>query len=71
MKDMFKQMKNGKFFSTGNHPVETLLSMLHIDKASFEIDVTTLSGNYAKLEMWAMPNEDKEVMAVCDKYLPT
>ena len=68
--ERYVQMKNGKFFSTGNHPVETLLPMLHIDKAGFEIDVSTLSGNFAKLEMWAMPNVDKEVMAIYNKYLP-
>ena len=66
--ERYVQMKNGKFFSTGNHPVETLLPMLHIDKAGFEIDVSTLSGNFAKLEMFAMPNEDKEVMAIYNKY---
>lgn len=59
-------MKNGKYFSTGNHPVETLHPMLHIDKAGFEIDIATLSGNFVKLEMWAMPKEDK----IDDKYLP-
>lgn len=38
-------MKNGKFFSTGNHPVETLLPMYHLDRAGFDIDIATLSGN--------------------------
>ena len=37
--ERYLQMQNGKFFSTGNHPVETLLPMLHIHKAGFEIDV--------------------------------
>ena len=46
-----KQLQNGTFFSTGNHPVETLLPMLHIHKAGFAIDVATLSGNHAKFEM--------------------
>lgn len=36
---------NGHLFSTGNHPVETLLPMYHLHKAGFEIDVATLSGN--------------------------
>jgi len=27
------KMKNGKFFSTGNHPVEALLPMLHLKNA--------------------------------------
>ena len=29
------KMKNGKFFSTGNHPVEALLPMLHLRNAGF------------------------------------
>jgi len=49
-------MRNGAFFSTGNHPVEMLLPMHHMDQAGFPIDVATLSGNPVKLEMWAMPN---------------
>ncbi len=36
--------------------------MLHMHHAGFEIDVATLSGNPVKLEMWAMPEEDKAVM---------
>ena len=67
--ERYVQLKNGKFFSTGNHPVETLLPMLHIDKAGFEIDIATLSGNFVKLEMWAMPKEDKIAMELYDKYL--
>ncbi|MDR4459329.1 MAG: protein deglycase HchA [Nitrospirales bacterium] len=63
-------MKNGKMFSTGNHPVETLVPMLHIDKAGFEIDVATVSGNPVKFEMWAMPREDHAVRAAYEKYLP-
>ena len=68
--ERYVQMKNGKLFSTGNHPVETLLPMLHIHHTGFEIDVATLSGNSVKLEMWAMPNEDKNVMDIYEKYLP-
>ena len=62
-------MKNGKFFSTGNHPVETLLPMYHLDRAGFDIDIATLSGNPVKLEMWAMPHEDAVVPATFQKYL--
>ncbi|RQS16109.1 protein deglycase HchA [Burkholderia sp. Bp9002] len=61
---------NGKMFSTGNHPVEMLLPMVHMDKAGFEIDVATLSGNPAKLELWAMPGEDEAVQGIYRKYLP-
>ena len=28
--ERYLQMSNGKYFSTGNHPVETLLPMLHM-----------------------------------------
>lgn len=34
-------MANGKKFSTGNHPVEMGLPMLHLLKAGFDIDVVT------------------------------
>lgn len=68
--ERYVEMKNGKLFSTGNHPVETLLPMLHIHQAGFEIDVATLSGNPVKFEMWAMPTEDKAVMDFYNEYLP-
>ncbi|MFV0410228.1 MAG: glyoxalase III HchA [Paracoccus sp. (in: a-proteobacteria)] len=61
---------NGKFFSTGNHPVETLLPMYHLDKAGFEFDIATLSGNPVKFEYWAMPNEDELVKGFFDTYHP-
>lgn len=63
-------MQNGTMFSTGNHPVEMLLPMHHMDQAGFAIEVATLSGNPVKLEMWAMPNEDQAVKSVYEKYLP-
>ncbi|MBD2329873.1 glyoxalase III HchA [Alkalinema sp. FACHB-956] len=59
---------NGTMFSTGNHPVETLLPMYHLDKAGFSFDITTLSGNPVKFELWAMPIEDTEVMELFAKY---
>jgi len=68
--ERYVQMQNGKWFSTGNHPVETLLSMLHIHKAGFAIDVATLSGNHAKFEMWAMPGEDQAIAEIYAEYLP-
>lgn len=63
-------MDNGKFFSSGNHPVETLLPMHHIDAAGFEMEIATRSGNPVKFEYWAFPHEDEAVKAVYDKYLP-
>ncbi|QKR99315.1 protein deglycase HchA [Sphingomonas sp. CL5.1] len=61
---------NGSFFSTGNHPVETLLPMYHLDKAGFAFDVATVSGNPVKFEYWAMPSEDEEVKRFFEKYHP-
>lgn len=68
--ERYIEMKNGKLFSTGNHPVEMLLPMLHMHHAGFEIDIATLSGNPVKLEIWAMPEEDKAVMDLYNQYLP-
>ena len=68
--ERYLEMKNGKLFSTGNHPVETMLPMLHIHHAGFEIEVATLSGNSVKFEMWAMPTEDEAVMGLYETYLP-
>lgn len=61
---------NGTFFSTGNHPVETLLPMYHLDKAGFSFDVATISGNPVKFELWAMPSQDEEIKGLFDKYRP-
>lgn len=61
-------MQNEKFFSTGNHPVEMLLPVFHLDNAGFEFDIATLSGNPVKLEMWAMPHEEKVVVDTYAKY---
>lgn len=60
---------NGTLFSTGNHPVETLLPMYHMHKAGFEFEITTISGNSVKFEMWAMPHEDKEITGLHAHYL--
>lgn len=68
--ERYVQMKNGKFFSTGNHPVETLLPMMHLAHAGFDLEVATLSGNSVKIEMWAMPKDDKPVMDFYHEILP-
>jgi molecular chaperone Hsp31 and glyoxalase 3 len=54
-------MANGTKFSTGNHPVEIALPMLHLLNAGFEVDVVTPTGAAAKIEMWAMPDGDETV----------
>ncbi len=63
-------LENGKMFSTGNHPIEMLLPLHHLMEAGFEIDVATLSGYPAKLELWAMPREDEAVMSTYEALKP-
>ena len=58
------KMKNGKLFSTGNHPVEALLPMLHLRNAGFEFEIATPTGNPVVFEMWAFPNEDVNVNSI-------
>ena len=59
-------MKNGKTFSTGNHPVEMLVPMLHFRDAGFTFDIATASGKPVVLEMWAYPNKDANVKELHD-----
>lgn len=54
-------MANGKKFSTGNHPVEMGLPMLHLMNAGFEIDVVTPTGAPVTIEEWATPADDADV----------
>ncbi|EML2224039.1 TPA: protein deglycase HchA [Klebsiella aerogenes] len=61
---------NGTLFSTGNHPVETLLPMYHLHAAGFDFDIATLSGQMAKFEYWAMPRQDQKIMPFFERYLP-
>lgn len=61
-------MANGKKFSTGNHPVEMLVPMLHLKNAGFEFDIFTPTGQPVKIEMWAMPTKDKNVMGIYEAY---
>jgi molecular chaperone Hsp31 and glyoxalase 3 len=61
-------MKNGKKFSTGNHPVEAILPMLHLRDAGFEFNIVTPNGKPVIFEMWAMPKEDQDVMNFYNKY---
>lgn len=61
-------MANGKKFSTGNHPVEMILPMIHLSKAGFDIEIVTPTGKPVKIEMWAMPEEDKHVMGIYEEY---
>lgn len=56
------KMKNGKVFSTGNHPVEMLVPMLHFKDAGMDVDIVTLNGSPVKIEMWAFPNKEEKVV---------
>lgn len=66
--ERYMTMKNGKKFSTGNHPVETLVPILHFEQAGFEVDFYTPTGAPVKFEMWAMPYEDENIGKILDKY---
>ena len=61
-------MENGKKFSTGNHPVEMALPMLHLINAGFDIEIVTPTGGPAKIEMWAMPQKDEAVLKLYRDY---
>ena len=61
-------MANGKKFSTGNHPVEMALPMLHLQAAGFELDIVTPTGAPAAIEMWAMPKKDPAVAKLFSDY---
>ncbi|HSX66859.1 glyoxalase III HchA [Nocardioides sp.] len=63
--ERYLELQNGRWFSTGNHPVETLLPVLHLEQAGYDIEVATSSGNPMKYEFWAFPGEDE---AVRDAY---
>ena len=66
--ERYMTMANGKKFSTGNHPVEMLLPMLHLKNAGFDIDVVTPNGKSVKIEMWAMPKEDENIKKIYLEY---
>ncbi len=61
-------MANGKKFSTGNHPVEMLLPMLHLKNAGFDVDIYTPTGQSVKIEMWAMPQKDEDIKKIYSEY---
>ena len=62
------EMKNGKMFSTGNHPIEALVPMLHLKNAGFDFEIVTPTGKPVVFEMWAFPNEDENVKAIYKEY---
>ncbi|MBT7994131.1 MAG: protein deglycase HchA [Bacteroidetes bacterium] len=62
------KMKNGKLFSTGNHPVEALLPMLHLKNAGFDFEIATPTGKPVVFEMWAFPEKDEHVKAIYNDF---
>ena len=64
------KMQNGKMFSTGNHPIEALVPMLHLKNAGFEFEIATPTGKPVVFEMWAFPEEDEQVKALYNELKP-
>jgi len=62
------KMQNGKMFSTGNHPIEALLPMLHLKNAGFDFEIATPTGKPVVFEMWAFPEKDQHVKAIYNEY---
>jgi len=62
------KMQNGKVFSTGNHPIEALLPMLHLKNAGFDFEIATPTGKPVVFEMWAFPRKDEHVKAIYEEY---
>ena len=62
------EMQNGKMFSTGNHPIEALVPMLHLKNAGFDFEIVTPTGKPVVFEMWAFPEEDENVKAIYNEY---
>ncbi len=62
------KMQNGKLFSTGNHPIETLVPMLHLKNAGFNFEIATPTGKPVVLEKWAFPEKDENVKTIYNEY---
>lgn len=60
--ERYMLMENGKKFSSGNHPVETVQPVMHLVNAGFDFDVATPTGKPACIEMWALPTKDDVVL---------
>jgi molecular chaperone Hsp31 and glyoxalase 3 len=62
------KMQNGEMFSTGNHPIESLVPMLHLKNAGFDFEIATQTGKPVVFEMWAFPEKDEHVKAIYNEY---
>jgi molecular chaperone Hsp31 and glyoxalase 3 len=61
-------LKNGNMFSTGNHPIEALLPMMHLKNAGFDFEIATPNGMPAIFKMWAFPGKDEQVKAFYNEH---
>lgn len=61
---------NGKHFSTGNHPVELFVPLLHLRAAGFSFELATPTGRPVEIEKWALPEEDETVMGIYREMQP-
>ena len=68
--ERYMTMANGVKFSTGNHPVEMMVPLLHLEKAGFQIEVCTPTGAPVKIERWAVPEKDDAVTDALQRYQP-
>ena len=68
--ERYLPVEGGKLFSTGNHPVETLLPLMHLTEAGFDVEIATPSGLMGKFEHWAFPEKDDAVKAAFEALLP-
>lgn len=66
--ERYLKTDSGALFSTGNHPVETLIPMYHLHAAGFDFDIATISGYMAKFEYWAMPYKDEKIIPFFHLY---
>lgn len=64
------EMKNGKIFLTGNHPVETFVPLLHLQAAGFQFEFATSTGQPVAIEQWAFPRKDPEFDAFVSGLKP-
>jgi molecular chaperone Hsp31 and glyoxalase 3 len=65
------KMQNDKLFSTGNHPIEALLPMMHLKNAGFDFEIATPTGKPVVFEMWAFPEKDVHVKAIYEELKPS
>lgn len=62
------KMQNGKMFSTGNHPIEALVPMLHLKNAGFDFEIVTPTGKPVVFEMWAFPKNDEKIKIIYNEF---